>query len=112
MALLLITAAGMSGCSGEKSQNMYMLDEDSRGYLEKVDHILNLSIVSSDVNVYKAEYEAGFIQGRLLEEHIIAARDNSWDMAFLTDPTPTFATQIPPTKGEIATAQEVLVDNW
>jgi len=91
---------------------IYRLDENSAGYLEKVDNILNLSIVSIDDNVYKAEYEAGFIQGKLQKEQIIATRDNLWDMAFLIDSTPTFIKQIPSTHTEMAAAEKVLLENY
>jgi ABC-type branched-subunit amino acid transport system substrate-binding protein len=93
-------------------EEMYRLDEDSGGYLEKIDNIRNLCIVSIDDNVYKAEYEAGFIQGKLEKEQILSARDNLWDTAFFTHPTPTFPKQIPPTKKELSDAQKVLVNNY
>jgi hypothetical protein len=113
MAMIVLLLA-LAGCVKEEPKEVqtYRLDEDSGSRLEKVDNILNLSIVSIDDNVYKAEYEAGFIQGELQKEQILSARDNCWDLAFLTDQTPTFAKQIPPTEKEIADAQDVLVDNY
>ena len=117
MAVVLLLPA-LAVYSEEKSEEpglkgkIYRLDENSAGYLEKVDNILNLSITSNDDNVYKAEYEAGFIQGKLLKEQIIAARDNLWDMAFLIDQTPNFVKQIPPTHEEMAAAEKVLIDNY
>ncbi len=92
--------------------NVYRLDDDSAGYLEKINNIDNTSIVSNDPNVYKAEYEAGFIQGRLQKDSIIAARDNSWDSAYLTDPSHSYPKQIPPSQDELALAQRTLKFNW
>ena len=79
--------------------------------METVNHIQNVSITSNDSNVFKAEYEAGFIQGRLQRNTILSARDNFWDMAYLTDPSHTFPKQIPPSKAELQIAQDVLVQN-
>jgi len=92
--------------------NVYRLDDDSAGCLEKVNHIVNTTIVSNDPNVYKAEYEAGFIQGRLQKDSIIAMRDNSWDSAYLLDPSHTYPKQIPPSPDELALAQRTLRFNW
>ncbi len=90
----------------------YRIDADTQGVIEKVDNIYNTSIVSNDGNVFKAEYEAGFIQGRLQKEQIVAARDNSWDSAYLIDPTHSYPKQIPPSANEIAMAQRTLAANW
>lgn len=115
MAAVLI--AGVSSLlweerEAESKAQIYTLDEDSVGYLEEIDHILNLGVVSIDDNVFKAEYEAGFIQGKLQKEQIISARDNCWDSSYLTDPSPTFVKQIPPTEEEMQAAQAVLLSNY
>jgi hypothetical protein len=62
--------------------------------------------------VYKAEYEAGFIQGRLQKDSIIAARDNTWDLAYLTNPEHSYPKQIPPSQDELSLAQRTLKLNW
>jgi hypothetical protein len=90
----------------------YDIDADSQGVIEKVDNIYNTNIVSNDPNVFKAEYEAGFIQGRLQKDQIIPARDNSWDSAYLTDPSHAYPKQIPPSSDEVAMAQRTLQANW
>jgi hypothetical protein len=92
--------------------NVYRLDDDSAGCTEKVNNIVNTSIVSNDPNVYKAEYEAGFIQGKLQRDHISAARDNVWDTVYLIDPSHTYPRQIPPSKAELELAQRTLKVNW
>jgi hypothetical protein len=96
----------------EPSGTIVRIDADTVGYLEKIDNIYNLTIVSNDANTYKAEYEAGFIQGKLQSANIIAARDNLWDSAFLVDQSPIFIKQIPPSKEEIAKARESLLRNF
>jgi hypothetical protein len=90
----------------------YRADADSRGVMEKVSNIYNTTIVSRDRNVFEAEYEAGFIQGRLQKDQIIAARDNEWDSAYLVDPTHSFPRQLGPTLAELGMAQRTLAANW
>ena len=90
----------------------HTVDADSGGVIEKVGNTYNTSIVSNDPNVFKAEYEAGFIEGNLQKSQILASRDNSWDSAYLTDPSHAFPTQIPPSANEIAMAQRTLSENW
>ncbi len=90
----------------------YTIDADSGGVIEKVGNTFNTSIVSNDPNVFRAEYEAGFIEGHLQKSQIVAARDNAWDSAYLTDPSHTFPTQIPPSPAEIAMAARTLQMNW
>ena len=68
-------------------------------------------VVSNDPNVYKAEYEAGFIQGALQGEMIYSARDNTWDNTYLTNPAHTFPKKIPPSAEELKMAQETLQMN-
>lgn len=117
LVLAAVLIAGVSSLSWEEREveskaQIYTLDEDSVGYLEEIDHILNLGVVSIDDNVFKAEYEAGFIQGKLQKEQIISARDNSWDSSYLTDPSLTFTKQIPPTEEDMQAAQAVLLSNY
>lgn len=90
----------------------YRIDADSQGLIEYVDGIYNTSIVSTHRNVFRAEYEAGFIQGRLQRAQIVAARDNCWDSAYLVDPTHSFPKAVPPTPQELAEARDVLTTNW
>ena len=90
----------------------YRIDASAQGVMEKVDNIYNTTIVSKHRNVFRAEYEAGFIQGKLQGEQIVAARDNSWDSAYLLDPNHAYPQQIPPSPAEIAMAQRKLAANW
>jgi len=108
--LLFVSCRSAQTTQSDKTQS-YKIDADTQGYQETIDNIVNLSIVSNDPNNFKAEYEAGFIQGKLQNKQIIASRDNQWDSAFLTDQTPTFTKQIPPSQKEIETARKVLVAN-
>lgn len=114
---LALMAAG-AGCGGEEVtppdsiRDTFQLDADSQGCLEVVSNIVNTSVVSNDPNVYKAEYEAGFIQGKLQKDAIISYRDNTWDSAYLLDPSHTYPKQIPPTRDELAMAERTLVANW
>ena len=65
--------------------------------IQTIHNIANLTVVSKDANDLKAEYRAGFVQGKLQGKTIISARDNSWDNAYLTDPSHTFPAQHSPT---------------
>jgi hypothetical protein len=89
---------------------IYRLDSDSAGYLEKVDYIYNMGIVSNDPHVLKAEYEAGFIQGRLQKDLLAETRDNLWDTYALVDPGTPKA--IPPSKVELDDSIDALTRNY
>lgn len=74
-------AALCSGCSdsdsipAKESIRVFVLDSNTSGCVEQLDHLLNLSVVSTDDNTLKAEYKAGFVYGHLLRNQIIFARD-------------------------------------
>lgn len=126
-ALLIVASCGSTGESARRPSEppgfstavtqagtpltRYRLDHDTQGVIETVSNIVNISIVSNDSNVYKAEYEAGFIQGKLQGQKIIAARDNSWDNAYLTNPKHSYPKQIPPSAAELELAQRTLALN-
>jgi len=111
---VLILALVLAGCGTKEAAGLthYQIDDDTQGVIEKVDNIYNTSIVSNDPNVYKAEYEAGFIQGRLQKDQIGAMRDNVWDMVYLLDPAHSYPQQLPPSQDELALAQKTLQYNW
>jgi hypothetical protein len=90
----------------------YKIDADTQGVIEKVNNIYNTTIVSNDPNPYKAEYEAGFIQGKLQKDQMVPTRDNTWDTYYLADPSHSFPKQIPPSPEELALAQSALKSNW
>jgi hypothetical protein len=91
---------------------IYTLDANASGVIQKINNIVNLTVVSRDANDLKAEYRAGFIQGRLQGRSIISARDNSWDNAYLINPSHTFPKQHGPTQAELAKAAVLLNANY
>ena len=117
--VLSLCLAGCSGGGGSADEDavvvdpagVFRIDDDSVGHVEKLGNVWNLSVLSVDDNVFKAEYEAGFIQGRLQAPQILSARDNAWDSAFLTDQSPEFVKQIPPSAEEIAAAVKLLLQS-
>ena len=109
--IALLTDSGHAGTSQSKLK-CYGSEPRAKGCTETVDNIVNLTIVSRDKNVYKAEYKAGFIQGKLHKEIILSTRDNYWDMAYLTDPSHTFPKQLPPSEKELSMTEEVLIKNY
>ena len=115
LSLCLAGCSGGGGGAGEDlaidDGSVFRIDENSAGHVEKLGNVWNLSVLSVDDNVFRAEYEAGFIQGRLQAPQILSARDNAWDSAFLTDQSPEFVKQIPPSDEEIAVVQDGLVEN-
>ncbi len=91
---------------------IYTLDGNAAGVIETINNIVNLTVVSRDDNDLKAEYRAGFVQGKLQGTTIRSARDNSWDNAYLTDPIHTFPKQPGPIQAELDKAAQTLNDNY
>jgi len=91
---------------------LYTLDEQASGVIETINNIVNMTVVSRDANDLKAEYRAGFIQGKLQGEIILSARDNAWDNAYLTDPYHSFPQQEGPTAEELNKADDILNANY
>lgn len=90
----------------------FALDADASGVIQTIDNIVNLTVSSKDANDLKAEYRAGFVQGRLQGTTILSARDNAWDHAYLLDPSHSFPTQPGPTYDELARAGDLLNANY
>lgn len=90
----------------------YKINDNARGVIELVNNIYSTTVVSNDPNVYKAEYQAGFIQGKLQKDQIPATRDNEWDSAYLVDPSHAYPTSIPPSRNDLELAQVTLRQNW
>lgn len=90
----------------------YALDADASGAMQTINNIVNLTVVSRDANDLKAEYRAGFVQGKLQGKAILSARDNSWDNAYLIDPSHSFPKQHGPTGAELLESADVLNANY
>ncbi len=112
LPLLLLAACSGSGDGESSNRKTYTLDSAASGVIETINNIVNMTIVSKDPNDLKAEYRAGFIQGKLQGKTIISARDNSWDHAYLLDPSHTFPKQHGPTRAELDEAGRVLTANY
>jgi len=90
----------------------FTLDANASGVIETIDNIANMTVVSKDANDLKAEYRAGFVQGKIQGKSILCARDNNWDNAYLTDETHSFPKQEGPTPSELERASELLNRNY
>jgi len=110
--LILFGLLGTNACAPEAKPAQFSFDADTLGQMEVVNNIVNTSIVSNDPNTYKAEFEAGFLQGKLQKSQIIAARDNLWDIAYLQNAAHTYPKQIPPSADELNYAQSILNTNY
>jgi len=112
----LLSAFVLSSCSGTSTpvsnRTVFTLDANASGIIETISNIANMTVVSKDTNDLKAEYRAGFVQGKLQGKTIISARDNSWDNAYLTDPSHTFPKQHGPTQTELNHAAGILNSNY
>ena len=103
IALLLALAAPLShgALANTPHRVVYSLDAQASGVTETIDNIVNLTVVSKDSNDLKAEYRAGFVQGRLQAKGILSARDNSSNLSYLTDPSHAFPRQPSPARDEL-----------
>jgi hypothetical protein len=90
----------------------YALDANASGVIETINNIVNMTVVSRDTNDLKAEYRAGFVQGKLQGKTILSARDNAWDHAYLLDPSHSFPKQLGPTQAELNKAAGLLNANY
>ena len=109
-----IRAQGKREAAHGRSSNLttYTLDTNAAGTIETIHNIVNLTVVSKDANDLKAEYRAGFIQGKLQGKTIVSARDNDWDAAYLLDPIHTFPKQHGPTETELNQTADLLAANY
>lgn len=101
----------------EKLQT-YVLNDYCQGFAEKKDNCWNYSIYANDnsVDVFTNEYYAGFIQAKLQGcTTIMAARNNVWNNAFLTDtsaPSDKFPKEFDPNADELRKAGKCLQANY
>ena len=107
-ALMLAIAS----CQAPDRFTRYQINNDAQGVIEKIGNLYNATVVSNDPNVYKAEYQAGFIQSKLQKNQLLATRDNTWDNAYLTDPSHSYPKQLPPSQDELNMTQQTLAQNW
>lgn len=110
--LSMISILVTSGVAVAGSMECFTLGARAQGCQETVDHIVNLTVVSRHANVYRAEYNAGYIQGRLQKRAILAVRDNNWDSMVLVDPSHSYPERIPPSHAELLLAQRLLMENY
>lgn len=112
----LLSALTLLGCADDtksgSGRTVYKLDDASSGVIETTNNIVNMTVVSKDENNLKAEYRAGFIQGKLQGTTIVSARDNAWDHSYLLDPSHSFPKQQGPNQTELNHAATVLKDNY
>ena len=111
LPFVLLTSACLSS-DPPAGPSSYTLDAQASGVVEKVNNILNMTVVSTDANDLKAEYRAGFVQGKLQGGTIVSARDNVWDNTYLTDPSHSFPKQLGPSTQELARASQTLNVNY
>ncbi len=104
---VLVSCGGSGG-----GESCYTLNDGAKGCIETVDNIRNLTVVSHDENDLRAEYYAGFVQGKLEHDIIVTERDNNWDSLYLLDPSHSFPKQIPPSNEELQKARQILLDNY
>ena len=90
----------------------FTLDNNASGVIHKINNIVNMTVYSRDDNDLKAEYRAGFIQGRLQGKTILSARDNSWDHVYLIDPDHPISEQPSPTQDDLDNASNLLNANY
>lgn len=112
LPFLLLAACSGSDDGGSSNRKTYKLDANASGVIETINNIAIMTVMSRDANILRAEYRAGFIQGRLQGKTIISARDNSWDNAYLLDPSHTFPKQHGPTRAELDEAADLLNANY
>ncbi len=112
LSLLVLAACSDSENSSSSQRTAYTLDASASGVIETINNIVNLTVVSKDANDLKAEYKAGFIQGKLQGKTIVSARDNTWDNAYLTDPSHSFPKQLGPTQAELEKMAGFLNTNY
>jgi hypothetical protein len=112
LPFLLLAACSGSDDGGSSNRKTYKLDANASGVIETINNIATMTVMSRDANTLRAEYRAGFIQGKLQGKTIISARDNSWDNAYLLDPSHTFPKQHGPTRAELDEAADLLNANY
>lgn len=105
--------AGKSRAAGSSKPARYAIKgADASGVIETINNIVNMTVVSKDPNDLKAEYHAGFVQGKLQRKLIISARDNTWSNSYLLDPGHAFPKKPRPAPAELQRAAALLKTNY
>lgn len=112
VSLALALAVSVVGNAHAAPPQRYALDAQASGVIETINNIANLTVVSKDDNDLKAEYRAGFVQGKLQARAILAGRDNFWNLLYLTDPAHAFPRQPGPARDELDRAARLLNSNY
>ncbi|HPU27726.1 MAG TPA: hypothetical protein PK458_16220, partial [Phycisphaerae bacterium] len=116
VALMMPLCLGgcLCGCPVDPSSSptVYVLDDNASGAIQTLNNIVNMTVVSRDANDLKAEYRAGFVQGKLQGSTVLSARDNNWDHSYLLDPSHSFPRQLGPTQDELNKAAGILNANY
>jgi len=110
--LCLLTLMPSACSDGSSNRTVYALDGNASGVIETINNIANMTVVSTDTNDLKAEYRAGFVQGKLQGATIRSARDNNWDQSYLLDPSHSFPRQQGPTPAELDQVARILNSNY
>lgn len=111
--MLCLLTLLLSACSdGSSSRTAYTLDGNASGVIESINNAANMTVMSKDANSLKAEYRAGFVQGKLQGRMMTSARDNNWDQSFLLDPSHSFPKQLGPTQAELEQMALLLNSNY
>lgn len=112
MILPLVLSACANNAMTRTNWTNYTLDDNAAGVNEKINNINNITIVSKDKSDLRAEYRAGFVQGKIQSRTILSARDNYWDLSYLLDPDHSFPKQHGPTRAELDAASLILNQNY
>ncbi|MEE9913828.1 MAG: hypothetical protein K4571_19130 [Deltaproteobacteria bacterium] len=114
--LFVILLTALSACSQDAAPpanwTSYSLDANAAGINERINNISNLTIVSKDASDLRAEYRAGFIQGKIQGRTILSTRDNFWNINYLLDPDHGFPRQPAPNRAELDAAGQILTQNY
>lgn len=98
--------------AASSAPRIFKLDDNAVGAINERENIVFMTVVSRDANNLRAEYRAGFVQGKLQGTTIIYARDNTWDNAYLTDPEHCFPRRPVLAREELKTAADLLNANY
>lgn len=91
----------------------FVMNEFTKGYAQCIDNNWNFAAYAQDpgVSVYQNDYNAGYVQGKVVGNAMVkATRNNTWRWYVLDEGPGADSTEIPPNGLEIVTKH--LVDNY